>query len=446
MFHGETFKNLKNLRFHEILFYVFLFLLPVQTRILYKPGTAYISWYFNYHLGFFVYLTDILLIACLVSWLLFDKPWRQIKLNRIFWLTLAFFGLMIIGLFHVKHLDLEIYGLFKWIELGLLVWYVSQMFHRVMFHRAAWVLFISGTSQGVLGLSQFHVKHSLGLKFFGEHIPAMGTAGLATIDTLAGKVIRAYGTFPHPNVFGAFMVLGLGICLYLLATSTTKWNSLIVSCGTLIVSLGLFVSFSRLAWVGGIAIILCFLVFHMKHKLNNLANVSQILWIMGIILVASTLIAGLFRETLQTRVLDSNPTSVTDRNFFNNLGLNLVISAPLVGVGAGNYVPALQDLKALEPWQYQPAHNIFIFMAAELGLLGLGLFLMILFEIFSVFRRISWDVLSFTLAVIGVTFLFMSQFDHYFATIQQGRLMFFLILGLIAGLKNLKEDDYEKSN
>jgi O-antigen ligase len=126
--------------------------------------------------------------------------------------------------------------------------------------------------------------------------------------------------------------------------------------------------------------------------------------------------------------------------------LELIKSQPLLGVGVGNYVPALQQRYQLEPWQYQPAHNIFIFIGAELGLIGLILFLAILFIIVYRLKNISLDPLSITLIGLGFVFLFMGQLDHYFVTIQQGRLMFVTILGLLAALPNIYIYDHQKNS
>src|SRR6185295_14550592 len=119
MFHRETYTTIKSLRIHELLFYVFLFCLPFQTRILYNPTSAYIGDYFNYHLAFFVYLTDIVLVSCFISWLVFDRP--KIKRNRLFWLILAFLVVCLLTLFRVKHLNFGLYSLLKWAELWLMV-------------------------------------------------------------------------------------------------------------------------------------------------------------------------------------------------------------------------------------------------------------------------------------------------------------------------------------
>lgn len=440
MFHV---KQLKLRSLHELLFYVFLFLIPIQTRILYKPEVAHIDWYFNYHLAFFFYLTDILLITIFVSWLLFDPPHISSR-PSFFWLILAFFSIISLSLFHVKHFDLGLYQFAKWGEMFLLLCYVSTVFRSSeQFYLATLIILISGIFQAILGIIQFHVQHSLNLDFFGEYIAPLGTAGLSTITIASGKLIRAYGTFPHPNVYGTFLVAALICCLYYVSRGTNM-NKLAVSGGLFVIQLGIFVSFSRLAWMGSAIAIVAFCVYYWFQKQRFI--IASIL----IVTAVSCATIGIFwHSALQARVSDSSMTSVNDRWFFGKLGLDLIKKNPILGVGVGNYVPALRDLNPnLQPWQYQPAHNIFIFLASELGILGVAALLWLLFEILRKIKNIFSDPLLFTVYCLLITFLALGLFDHYFVTIQQGRLVFFTVLGLVAALPNLKmsNDQYPITN
>lgn len=454
MFHvKQSVNKLTKVRAHELLFYVFLFFIPIQTRILYKPDLAYIGWYFNYHLAFFIYLSDILFFACFTSWIVFDRP--KILINRLFWLILALFGLILLTLFHVKRLDLGLYQTLKWSEVLLIVFYVSQTFKtKVQFLISSWMIFTAALFQSLIGLIQFHMQHSINLGFLGEYIAPIGTPGLATIQFGGEKLIRAYGTFSHPNVLGAFLVLGLILGLFFVSrlaedeagesrrAHETKQGTgdrgqkkimlLLLSCSIFLLLLAIFVTFSRLAWLAAVLAMISFIIYSWVKAYRS---TTIVLVIVGLVSCATILIFG--QGMLKSRVIESNSASVTDRSFFNRLGLELVSDKPMFGAGIGNYVSALQNKYLLEPWQYQPAHNIFIFIGAELGLVGLCLFILILFEIFSRLKNVRHETLTFTFAVLGIVFLLMSQFDHYFVTIQQGRLMFFTVLGMIAALPNI---------
>jgi O-antigen ligase len=168
--------------------------------------------------------------------------------------------------------------------------------------------------------------------------------------------------------------------------------------------------------------------------------------IVAVTIVSCATVGILYSDALQTRVSDTGGKSINDREFFNEIGEKLAFQHPWFGVGVGNYVPAMMDAYKLEPWQHQPAHNIFIFIAAELGLVGLGLFLLILYLIFSKLKNVNRDYLSFSIVLVGVLFIGMGQLDHYFVTIQQGRLMFAVVMGLMAALPNLNDQNSMHNN
>lgn len=439
MFHRETLKKLIDKPIHELLFYVFLFLLPIQTRVIYNSQSAYIGSTFNYHLAIIFYLTDLLLFTCFVSWILFNKPWQDIEKRNLtlYWLILGFFGWILVSLFHVKHRGLGLYEMAKWLELVLLLLYVCEtMINRAKFRFILITLFLSALIQAVLALLQFHVQHSLGLKLLGEYIAPLETPGLATVSYGTQKVVRAYGTFPHPNILGAFLILCFIFGLWLLYESNNYKSKVWVSCGTIVIILGIFVTFSRLTWFSATLAMLCFMIYSIWKKDKKILIILSIISLVscGTILLTSS-------NMLKARISESDQSSINDRRLFNNFGLNLLKQHPWLGVGVGNYVPALREAKPnLLTWQYQPAHNIFIFMGAELGLIGLGLFIVILTLIFWRMRHVSYGTLEFGFLMPGVLFLLMGQFDHYFVTIQQGRLMFFLVLGLIAALPNIYQE------
>jgi O-antigen ligase len=437
MFHMKLYKDIKQLKIHETLFYLFILLIPIQTRILYQPEHAYISWYFNYSLAIFVYLSDIVLFACFISWILFDKPqFKPIGLSKALLIILS---LILISQFHVKQTWLGWYETLKWLELLGLIYYVYKTFiDPYQFKVLACLLVIGGFVQSIIALIQFHVQHMIGLRFLGEYIAPLGTSGLATIETSAGKVIRAYGTMPHPNVLGGFLVLSLVFGLYLVSHETSKRTKILLEAGIVSILVGIFVTFSRSAWAGAALALFSFLVYWAKDK-----QWPKFISILLVVIVSCATIFTFYSSTLKARVLNDDPVSISDRGFFNSMGLNLVRKNPVLGVGAGEYVPALEKKYDLAAWKYQPAHNIFIFIAAELGVLGLGAFVWILWQIFSKAYAVWREPIGFAIILVGAIFLFMGQFDHYFLTIQQGRLMWFTVLGLIAALPNLHA---QKSN
>lgn len=425
MFHVKhIYQYLISLRLHQILFWVFLVSLPLQTRIIYNQTNALISGEFTYYKGLFLYLSDLILVITLATWLLTDFPGKTSKLK--FFKSIIVVGLLpLLALFHVEPSILFVYGWIKWFILVALVWYtVSNFTAKSNYSPIYWVFFISGVAQGLLGILQFHVQHGLGMIWLGEYVSKVGTPGLATMDYLGGKVIRAYGTFPHPNLLGGFLVLSL-LCGLFLVSRETLFNKIWASIGLFIIIFGLFFSLSRSAWLAAIIIASAFLIRLILGRRFIAVKLVLILLIVS----CGTITLG-FRDLIIAR--SSVTPAVSYRTDYNQDGLSIIKQSPLVGIGVNNYVVAYETTKPGMPaWQYQPAHNVFIVLAAEIGLIGLvALATMIIFLLRFTWNQKSEQALFVKLALLNL--LIVGMFDHYLITIQQGRLLLFVVLGLLA--------------
>src|SRR5207253_10517375 len=79
---------------------------------------------------------------------------------------------------------------------------------------------------------------------------SLNAPGAAETGFSFGGVLRGYGTFGNPNALGAFlaMLLPVAVWEFLAARSASaRWLSANV---TLVLALGLLVTFSRSAWLG----------------------------------------------------------------------------------------------------------------------------------------------------------------------------------------------------
>lgn len=429
----KSYNYLKTLKLHEILFYIFVFLIPIQTRIIFNPAQAYIDWFFSYDLAFFVYLTDLLFFTIIVSCLIFDKT----RINFKKPVVLLFFSLFLLGLlslFHVKQINIGVYKIIKLGEfIGLFYYIIANFKEKHWFHNTFLMLFISGIFQSIIAIWQFHMQHGLNLFFLGEYIAPLGTSGLATFATQAGKIIRAYGTFPHPNVLAGFLVVSFIAGLFWVSRETStkplNYGKIATFFGLILIIFAIFFSFSRIAWLTIALIMLAFIFYNFKNR--------KILGILGLItFVSCATILLAYNNYLFSRV-QADPLSVSLRGMYNHLAWEQIQKQPLIGTGPGNYlVNLLQDVK-LQPWQYQPPHNIFLMLTAEFGLVGIILFVAMLVVIL---KKLLWHfgLLPRFLIVMLVALLFLGNFDHYLVTIQQGSLLLFLVLGMAAAGGELK--------
>ena len=230
-----------------------------------------------------------------------------------------------------------------------------------------------------------------GLALGGEVLLAAGQAflGLGPNSFRVGFLTRAYGTFEQPNPFAGFLALQLPFALAgALIWRGSRQRLAVLATG--LVVLGIVISLSRGAWLGGVTgmLVAGWLVAGVPRRFLN--------WIGLVIVVgAAALLLTLGGRVVPSEVesvisgdtdlveLASNPGdadfAVTQRIAFWVAGARMVADRPLTGVGLGNFDESYPDYN-IGIWgeSLGHAHNFYLNLAAETGLLGAGLFLVFL--------------------------------------------------------------------
>ena len=90
-------------------------------------------------------------------------------------------------------------------------------------------------------------------------------------------------------------------------------------------------------------------------------------------------------------------------------------------------------------WEFQPTHNLYILIAAEIGTLGLAAFLaFVLFLVISnwqsVIGKFSGSLEIITNYQLLISILLFGLFDHFSWDLWQGQLMLWVILGILMGI------------
>ena len=133
------------------------------------------------------------------------------------------------------------------------------------------------------------------------------------------------------------------------------------------------------------------------------------------------------------------------RQELNSTALTMIKKYPLFGIGLNNFIPSLSRFqKGLSFKELQPVHNIYLLIGAETGLVGLGVFLWL---IYLSYRKLLYGYMviwfrkkkdltiqPFSHLAISLTaILLLGLFDHYFFTLQQTQLLFVIVLGMVFG-------------
>lgn len=287
-------------------------------------------------------------------------------------------------------------------------------------HRAG--AFVAGlVPAAVLGWIQTLNGVSPAAKWFGlaEHVSS--TAGVAVIETSAGRLLRAYGPFSHPNVFGGFLAVGLILSVLLDAklSSRLRWLNAAISA---FLAATLVITFSRSAFLG-LAFGLAVLAWQERKRL--LKNRAAIALVVGCLLAAVW-----FRGPLLSRADESNrleQKSVAERVGQYGEFLTVFRQNPWLGSGTSAYTAALGTVfPERASFDLQPIHNAFLLILAEQGILG-----------FVAWVWLGWNLIRpdsrrFILPVAAL--LPIALLDHYLWSGWAGLALFAVVFGLLPPL------------
>ena len=111
--------------------------------------------------------------------------------------------------------------------------------------------------------------------------------------------------------------------------------------------------------------------------------------------------------------------------------LQMFLSSPIIGIGAGEYVTQVSHFPELHGRVVnEPVHNVLCLVLAEMGILGLVCIGMILRRYF-IFKRpktlMEWGALSAVLAL-----LFIANCDHYLLSFPEGRVLAVMVFSWYA--------------
>lgn len=332
--------------------------------------------------------TEALLAWMLASWvasrIALGGP--ELKLPLLAVPVIAFSVAALYSVLNASSLTLAAKELLKWVEVAAVIAFVYNAVPRRRISSVIVSLLAAGLLQALLGVYQF--------------LTQSGPEGFV----LHGRFMRAFGTFEQPNPYAGFLgvvaPLALSTALGLLTARSRslgrlateprdwprwlEWFSLAVFA---LLGAAIGMSWSRGAWIGFAAATIVVSAAHSLRVRLGLGALFSILVLAG--LAAGTgAVPTVVTERL-TSVLpfvdtpDVAAVEVTDQNYAAlerlahwQSALAMWRDHPWLGVGFGNYAVAYSQY-ALPKWPMAlgHAHNYYLNVAAETGLLGLTAYL-----------------------------------------------------------------------
>lgn len=413
-------------------FFAFLFLLPLSTVLLLRePFVGGEKWQYG-TIG--LYGTDILLALAVMSAMI--ARYREHAMRTEAWAILMFLVWAGISIFWATDTVLAGYFFMKLLLASGAFWLARSMAGSDA-RLAVTLLVVAAAFQAMSGVGQFLSQASFSSTLLGMSAHESWQAGTSVLKNDSGRWLRAYGTFPHPNMLGGFLAVALviGIGYRILQTKTedarcemrNKISFILYHASLILLLLGLVLTFSRTAWLGAALGLLGIGAY--AWSTGNKSFKKRLLYSLGILAITISVFVAVLHETILPRfdgATIASERSISEREISLDDARTLIAAHPFIGVGGGNFTAAIIDDEPDRPiWSIQPAHNVFALVLAELGIIGLILFSLVLGSI--LFQLKQGKNMMF--AVAFLTLLPSLFLDHWIFTSHFGILFFFLLAG-----------------
>ncbi len=411
--------------------FLFLLLIPTQLGKHFWPEWSYVLGIRIDYLSPTLYLLDVIWLVGLI----FNF---QFSIFKQFKKLLNFKTILILGFVGVNILMAVSpwVAIYKWLRIGqiYLTWVYFRKNKTLIKEKLikvipCWIIF-----ESLLAVAQMAKNGSLNGIFywFGERSFSFNTIGIAQMSVLGRGLIRAYGTFSHPNSLAGFLLVSIMLFLWLKPSALRAppltqpeggqagrlfwwgvfWLGIV----------GIMVSGSRTIWVLTLILLLGFLFKTMKNKANII-----VLFLLFLVTAVFTLRLVNMEYQLSDFLGGWDSDGIGKRMQLNLAGMKMIKESPLFGIGAGNFLVRLPEFQKNNGiFWLQPVHNIFILLVSEVGLLGLGL-LIFKFQ-FSIFKNKKIDKIFYL--IFGVI-LISGMVDHYWLTLPQNVWLLMLVLSIV---------------
>jgi putative inorganic carbon (HCO3(-)) transporter len=224
-------------------------------------------------------------------------------------------------------------------------------------------LFLAGTAEALYGVFQY--------------VTGQGPSAFTL-----GEALRAYGHFEQPNPFAGYLATILPLGVALAVRRRPRAFAILAAVAACSAGAGILLSLSRGAWVGVVLALAVMLATWSQASRRWLAPAAGGVAVLILLTASSVLPAGwsdrLVAVVENFGIFDVRTVQVTSENFAVvermahwQAAWYMLLDHPILGVGAGNY-PAAYDSYSLPGWREAlgHAHNYYLNMAAEAGLVG----------------------------------------------------------------------------
>jgi len=319
-------------------------------------------------------LTEALIGLLFAAWIARLLAFREgVSWPRLSGPLALFVGATLFSLLNATAPVLAFKEIAKWVEFIGVMTFVANELNPGQKRVAVVCVLLAGVAQSLLGVYQFLARS--GPEFF----------------VVLGRFVRAYGTFEQPNPYAGYLglvaPLALALGLPLLRRSErsarSDWLYWLAAGSLVITATAIGMSWSRGAWIAFAAAVVAVIVANSRRAAMALASLVAVIALMGAAgglgVVPDSITHRLTGFLPSAGIRDVRSVEVTDANYaslerlaFWQAALDMWRDHPWLGVGLGNYAAAYTAY-SLPKWRMAlgHAHNYYLNIACETGLVGL---------------------------------------------------------------------------
>ena len=317
--------------------------------------------------GLVISVWFIILVSLYIIWLIEILSGNASKINFFPRLSIPLILLLLISILSIikaTDIQLSLFQIFQRIKVYLLFFYIINNCNTFKYYRFILsILFVTLFCEVCLGLYQHYANTYIDLGILTDS----HTSKPREFGDLS--IMGVSGTMDSDDRFASYLIMMLPLLLSTIISKQkliTKISYLpLLICGVIL----LIYTFSRGGWLGfGIGMLL---FSTLKIVLSN-KNFKKYFQIIFILVFVFTLIYQ-FKDVILLRVLSNDHGSAYSRIPMMLIALEMIKANPLLGVGINNYVTVMisYDYTGLASVFFHPVHNVYLQLAAEIGIIGL---------------------------------------------------------------------------
>ncbi|MFA4954299.1 MAG: O-antigen ligase family protein [Patescibacteria group bacterium] len=319
-----------------------------------------------------------------------------------------------------------------WVQILLLGFFVWTLFDKKVAVRKLLFWFVTSLlAPTLLGAYQFAQQKAFAASWLGLAAHDPRELGVSVVEWSEFRLLRVYGSFPHPNIFGGWLAAGILAAVHAAGSAQDRFRAYAYALAAAVFSGVLILTFSRSAMLAAALSLAVLGTRSFLHRKSAETNFSFVV----LALVCAVLGAGLIGitqlEPLTTRVKAQDRLeliSQAERQSSLAEGWEMFKRRPVLGTGANAELffmaqTARKNSQGKLNAPLESPHDFFLLLLVDFGFVGSLVF--ILLSVLSL-RQLTPRLEFFS------WLLPLALFDHYVWSYWSGLALLALVLLLFS--------------